>query len=273
MSMVWLSGCIVAASQARIDPADRGFTLGDGLFETIRAACGEPLHVARHLARLREGAEVLRIPVPYDDEELDTALREVLGANELTDAALRLTLTRGPAPRGVLPPVTSSPTLLITAGELPAAPFAARLIVARRTRRNEASRLSRIKTLNYLDNIMARIEAADAFADDALLLNTRGNLAEATAANVFLFIAGAWVTPPVADGALPGIARALVLESGMAHEESLPRGAWERAEAGFLTNALGMRPIAKINGRALDTGHPALKTVITSAAKKTQRYC
>ena len=98
---------------------------------------------------------------------------------------------------------------------------------------------------------MARQEAFDAGADDALLLNTRGDLAEATASNIFLFIDGFWVTPPVEDGALPGIARALVLEAGRAREATITRADWQRAEAGFLTNSLGRRPIAWIGRAAL----------------------
>jgi len=258
MSMVWLNGAALPLAEARIDPADRGFTLGDGLFETIRAAGATPLHAARHFARLRDGAAVLRIPVPYSDDELHAALCGVLRDNGLNEAALRLTLTRGPAARGVLPPAQPSPTMLISAGPLPEALFAARLIIAQRSRRNEASRLSRIKSLNYLDGIMARQEAFDAGADDALLLNTRGDLAEATAANIFLFLDDTWTTPPVEDGALPGIARALVLEAGLAREATISRADWQRAEAGFLTNSLGRRPIARIGRLVLDAGHPAL---------------
>jgi branched-chain amino acid aminotransferase len=258
MSVVWLNGQLLPASAARIDPADRGFTLGDGLFETIRAADGNPAHAARHFARMRNGAAILGIPVPYGDNELDAALRAVLHANALNDAALRMTLTRGPAARGVLPPAAPQPTLLISAGSLPASPFAARVIVAQRTRRNESSRLSQIKSLNYLDGIMARQEAFEAGADDALLLNTRGDLAEATAANVFLLLDGVWLTPPVRDGALPGIARALVLEAGRAREATISGGDLQLAEAGFLTNSLGTQPIARIGQLMLDKGRQAV---------------
>jgi branched-chain amino acid aminotransferase len=252
MSLVWLNGTIQTANAARIDPADRGFTLGDGLFETFRATGGATLHADRHFARLRQGAEVLRIPMPFSDHEMAAALSDVLRANGVSDAALRLTLTRGPAARGVLPGANALPTMLISAGPLPDAVFAARLIVAQRTRRNENSRLSRIKSLNYLDSIMARQEALDAGADDALLVNTQGNLAEATAANVFLFIDGAWITPKVSEGALPGVVRGLLLESGAAQEATISQLDWERAEAGLLTNSLGTRPIARIGRQCLD---------------------
>jgi branched-chain amino acid aminotransferase len=116
VTIVWLNGALCDADAARIEPTDRGFTMGDGLFETIRAMNGVPARLPRHFARLREGAGVLGLPVPHDDIVLERALREVLAANALGDAVLRLTLTRGPAARGVLPQVISTPTLSITAG-------------------------------------------------------------------------------------------------------------------------------------------------------------
>jgi branched-chain amino acid aminotransferase len=236
MSVVWLNGEMAEAGAARIDPADRGFTLGDGIFETIRAVDYRPAYAGRHFARLREGAGVLRIPVPYSDDALLQALDAVLHANRMANAALRMTLTRGPAARGVLPPAEVTPTLLVSAGPMPDQLFA------------------------------ARQEAFEAGADDALLLNTRGGLAEATAANVFLFIDGGWVTPPVADGALPGITRALLLEAGIGREASIPAAGWQRAEAGFLANSLGKRPIARIERHALDANHNALAVCQERAA-------
>ena len=252
MSLVWLNGTMIDAGVARIDPADRGFTLGDGLFETICLRDGAALHAERHFSRLRAGAAVLGLTVPYDDATLHTALRTVAQHAGLSDAAMRLTLTRGPSPRGVLPAAETFPTLLISAGALPPELPAARLIVARHTRRNELSPLSRIKSLNYLDSILARQEAAVVGADDALLLNTRGDLAEASAANVFLYIDGVLVTPPVADGALPGIRRGLILERDAAHARRITERDLSRAVWGFLANSLGIRAIASIDGCCLE---------------------
>lgn len=247
--MLWLNGALLPADMARIDPADRGFTLGDGLFETIRVEQGVPRHLPRHLARLRAGCAVLALPCPWDDATIGTGIADLLGATGLGAAALRLTLSRGVAARGVLPQGSVSPTLLITAGPLPAALPPARMIIAQSTRRNEHSPLSRIKSLNYLDSILARQEAMREGADDALLLNGQGLIAEATAANLFALIGGRLLTPPVADGALPGIARALLLEGGMAAESSLPPPALAEAEAVFLINSLGLRAVSAIGGR------------------------
>jgi branched-chain amino acid aminotransferase len=258
MRKLWLNGVLAESATTRVDPADRGFTLGDGVFETIRAAGGMPLHAARHFARLRGGAALLGIAVAPGDEALLRAIDDVLRANGLAEAAVRITLSRGPSARGLLPTGPPTPTLLITAAPLPPALPPGRLMISEITRRNEFSPLSRIKSLNYLDSVLARQEAAAAGADDALLLNTAGHVAEATAANIFLLIGGEWITPPVADGALPGIARALLLEHGVARELRISGSGMAEAQAGFLANSLGRRALSAVGDAILDASHPAL---------------
>jgi len=253
-----MNGVLADSVATRIDPADRGFTLGDGVFETIRVSDGTPLHAARHFARLRHGADVLGIPLAFGSAAMLRAIDDVLNANRLVDAAVRITLSRGPAARGLVPAATPKSTLLIGAGPLQQALPPARLIIATTTRRNELSPLSRIKSLNYLDSILARREAEEAGADDALLLNTAGYVAEATAANVFLLLDGTWITPPEADGALPGIARALLLERGVAEERRVFASDVAEARAVFITNSLGRRAVRAIGPGALDAMHPAL---------------
>lgn len=248
---VWLNGALVSAAEARIDPADRGFTLGDGLFETIRVAEGAPRHLARHLARLRRGCEVLGLVCPESDAAIATAMSALLAAEGRQEAVLRLTLSRGVMARGVLPLGQAKPTLLITAGPLPPSLAPARLIVAETTRRNEQSPLSRIKSLNYLDSILARQEAAARGADDAVMLNSRGLVAEATAATLVLLLDGRLVTPRVEDGALPGIARSLILERGSVEACAVSVADLHRAEALFLSNSLGLRAVTDIAGRAV----------------------
>lgn len=262
--MLWLNGALLATGEARIDPGDRGFALGDGVFETIRAGEGVPLHLARHLARLRAGLALLDIPLALSDAELADAMARVLAANGLANAALRLTVSRGVAARGVLPTGPVSPTILITAGPPPPVLPPARMIIAEGTRRNKSSPLSRIKSLNYLDSILARQEAARRGADDALLLNAQGFIVEATAANLFLWRDGALVTPPVRDGALPGIARGLILERAGAEERSLRPEDSARAEAAVLSNSLGLRPVAAI-GDALLPLRPDLLVRLAAA--------
>lgn len=248
---VWRNGVIVEASQSAITADDRGFTLGDGLFETILARAGTPLRLAAHLARLRNGAKIIDLPVPYDDAFLTDALTTTLEANGLADGVLRLTLSRGPAARGLVPGGDISPTLVITAAEPPAPAPAAEAIIATVTCRNEKSPLTRCKSLNYLDNILARQEAEAKGANEALLLSTEGRLAEATIANLFLVINNRILTPPVSDGALPGTLRQTILNDFDASESALAPGDIARASEGFLTNSLGIRPLLSVDGRPL----------------------
>ncbi len=247
----WLNGALLPADDARIDPADRGYTLGDGVFETVRLAGGQPAHLHRHLRRLRHGAALLEIPLPWSDMALAAAFVATAAANGAPDGVARLTLSRGPAPRGVLPPASPHPTVLITAGAMPAMAQEVRAILCTTTRRNEASPLSRIKSLNYLDGVLARMEADRCCADDALLLNTRGLLAEASAANLVVLSGGRLMTPPVSDGALPGILRELLIERCGAIETPLRPEMLLRADAVFLGNSLGLRSVTALDGQPL----------------------
>lgn len=255
--MPWLNGRLLTAEAARIDPADRGFTLGDGLFETIRVQDGRGVWLDRHLARLAAGCAVLGIPRRFDDAALAGACAAVIVAEGIRAGALRLTVSRGPGPRGVLPPPSPEPTMLITGhvGAAPGTPVA--LVVARGTCRNQRSALSRIKSLNALDAVIARREAASQGADDAVMLNTEGRVAETTIANLFASIGGAWVTPPVGEGALPGIMRGAVLARLGAAERPLTVTDLEQAEALLLTNALSIRAVARLGGIASAGGGEA----------------
>ena len=258
--MLYLDGRIVDPGQARIDPRDRGFLLGDGLFETMRAERGRVPFLDRHLDRLEAGAATLGIPLPQPRTTLAAACLEVLHANRLgdRDAALRITLSRGPGPRGLAPPPEPAPTLLIGAAAV-ADTAPARAVISR-IRRNEHSPLSRIKSLNYLDAVLALREASERGADEALLCNTAGRLACASAANLFLIRDGALLTPGLDEGVLPGITRGLILELAsevglIAEETAIAPSALERVEEAFLTNSLiGIRPLVAINGHRVGRG-------------------
>lgn len=242
MSRVWLNGVLYDAAEARIDPADRGLTLGDGLFETIAVRGGQGLRLEAHFARLRAGIDLLGLPALPGDDVLADAVAAMAAANGQVEAAVRLTYTAGPGPRGLKRPDDPYPTLLLTAGPLPtlsAQPV--RLVVARDTRRNELSPLSRIKSTNYLESILAKREAERRGADDAVMLNGAGRVAEASAANLFARIDCDWVTPPVSEGALPGVMRAAMIDAWDAAERPLTPDDLARAEVIVLTTALGTR--------------------------------
>jgi branched-chain amino acid aminotransferase len=247
MSVIWLNGDFVAADKPALLAHDRGLTLGDGLFETIAVKAGVPLRLDAHLKRLRDGADFLGLPVPAGDQVLHDAILGLAGANGMEgEAAVRLTLTAGPGPRGLPRPDAPTPTLMLAAGRIPAEAPPARLVIARTTCRNEKSPLSRLKTLNYLDSVIARREATARGADDAVMLNSQGRVAEATAANIFLSLDGHWVTPTVAEGALPGTMRAALLKNWRAEERAVTVEELRRADDMVLTNALGMRKVARV---------------------------
>lgn len=258
--IVSLNGELMSDTVARIDPADRGFLLGDGVFETIAVRRTAVRRLAAHLARFRAGADLLEIAVPGTDQRLAENIGAVLAANALKDAVVRMTLTRGPATRGLAPSGIVMPTLLIAAYPMPAPADPARVIVATSTRRNERSPLARIKHTNYLDNLLARLEATKAGADDALVLNTAGNVAESTVANVFVLVDGYLLTPPVSDGALPGVTRAEAIKLARAEERTVSPETLARASEVFLTNALGVRPVTHVGGRPVGDGEPGLIT-------------
>ena len=260
-----LNGTQVEADAARLDPADRGFTLGDGVFETIRVRRGKPDRFDAHVARLRDGANVLGIIMPTTDTGLESRLTDVLKAYDLTDAIVRVTLSHGPGPRGLLPPDPAFPTLMISAAPLPEPAGPVKAIIAMSTRRNEHSATARIKSVSYLDNVIARREADGYGVDDALLLNTQGRLAESTIANLFLMINGALLTPPVSDGALPGVMRADLIARFRAEEHSLEVDDLARAEEAFLTNAIGIRPLIDVAGQPIGDGEPGLITQMLAA--------
>lgn len=251
---IWINGELRDGA-GTVDADDRGVLLGDGLFETLAVVRGQALRLDRHLARLAHGAQVLGFPMPAARADVDGAIRELAQGMDMGSA--RITLLRGPAPRGVLPPATPAPTLMIAVhpGKVGTdAPVSA--IVARTTRRNDRSPLSAVKTTNYLDSIIARREAEGAGADDAILLNTRDAVAEATAANVFSVIGGDLVTPPVADGALPGITRGRVMETMDVIERTLTADDLSRATEIVLTSSLSVRPVTTLDGRPVGDGAP-----------------
>ncbi len=247
--VVWLGGRLQGAADATISPADRGFTLADGVFETIRIRGGRPAHLARHLLRLRGAAGRLGLPVPATDAAFGDALAAICAANGVAEGTARVTLTRGPAPRGLARPEHPEPTLLVTAAAGAPPEHALHAVTAQGTRRNEFSPLSGIKSLNYGDSLLARQEAVDQGADEAVLLNTAGRLAEYAVANLVLLWQGRLLTPPVGDGALPGIMRGLLIERCGVVEAPIDPG--HPLDALFATSSLGVRSIARLDGAVL----------------------
>lgn len=237
-----------------VEASDRGFLLGDGLFETLLWRDGRLALFEAHARRIRAGCDALGLPAP-DPDELRRAGEAAVRAGGLDDAraAVRLTWTSGPGGRGLDRPETMTPRLIATAAPAPAAP-APVVLVTVSVRRNEGSPASRLKTLAYLDNVLARAEARAAGADEALMLNNRGEVACAAAANLFWVRDGALFTPARSCGVLEGIMRAAAIEAaqglGLAVAEvGAERSALDRAEGVFLTNSLiGVREVSGLDG-------------------------
>jgi branched-chain amino acid aminotransferase len=262
--MIWLNGRLVPREQAHIDPADRGLLLADGLFETLRAYRGHVFKIEDHLQRMSAGAAELGIPLPLDPPSIADAVRETLAANLLSesDAALRITLTRGPGQRGLLPPEDPLPSLIISAAAYAPPPgtdgFIA--ITAKRARRNEGSLTSRLKTLCYLDNVVAQGEAHAAGADEAIMLNNRDAVACGGRSNLFAVIDGTLTTPAIEEGALPGITRHAVLALCRSEGLEVAEGAVTRTQLRaatevFVTNSLlEIMPVRRCDDADLPIG-------------------
>jgi branched-chain amino acid aminotransferase len=252
--MIYLNGAIIPPDFARIDPADRGFTLADGLFETLRAYGGKPFRLEDHLLRLSSSAEALGIPLLFDVPVIAEAVMDVLAANQLADAAIRITVTRGTGPRGLAPPEDVKPTLMVAATAYAPLPEVCSAAIVG-IRRNEGSPLSRIKSLAYLDNVLAAGEAARLGCEEAILLNNAGRVAGGARANLFAVIHGRLVTPPLSEGVLPGIARRVVMELMPAEEAALGPADLAQASEILLTNSLfEIRSVGRLDDRELGPG-------------------
>lgn len=251
---MWLNGTFARAEGTdRLSPLDRGFALADGVFETIRAHGEEPIWLIDHIARLRRGADVLQIPTRFDDATIGMAIRELLGRERRPRSAVRVTLTRGPSPgRALWPPREPvTPTVVITVADFSPPPPDQHVIVARGTRRNEHSPCSQIKSLGYTDNLLARREAVQRGATDALMLNGKGRIACATVGNIFVETHGKWTTAPLSEGVLPGLARARLIDLLQATESVIPETLLQSAERAIICNSLGCASVLSIEGREL----------------------
>jgi aminodeoxychorismate lyase len=272
---VFLNGQFVPEERAVVSVFDRGFLYGDGLFEGIRVSNGAPLRWAQHLARLQRGAAFLKIKIPFTPSELQNFAAQLLAQNNLRDAMLRVTLTRGIGARGYSPKGAEQPTVVMSLHPAPVVepqkPPRWKLITA--TARVSANDpLTQFKTCNKLSHVLARAEADAAQADEALLLNSTGNIAEATSANVFCIKSGVVCTPGVAEGALPGITRGDVLEvcrklGAPVAEEKISPAQLLAADGAFLTlSSWGIVEIAAVDGRELKSS-PLLETLRAGFAK------
>lgn len=273
MSAVWFNGGFVAGTLP-LDPHDRGYLLGDGVFETVAVINRKPLWLDEHVQRMAHAAAELGIA--FNAEGTFTGLTEVLKKSAAQCEVLRITLSRGKAARGLAGDGTS-PSLLITLDEFAVRNLfqSCRLKVSQ-VRRNEFAPSSRLKTLSYIDGIAAAREVA-ADADDALMLNTSGHVASATVANIFVLQGDELTTPSLDQGILPGIMRRVLLDHGKKLglrpiERAVPFEDLVRADAVFLCNSLRfIRPVTVLNGEPLRRG--SLDRLIERLGALAKKQC
>jgi aminodeoxychorismate lyase len=253
--LVFLNGQFLPEAQAVVPVNDRGFLLGDGLFETMRVVHGKPFRFAQHLERMTRGADFLKIKLPFTPQELEKFAGRLIGQNQMPEAILRLTLTRGPGGRGYTPDGESKPTFVMTLH--PALPLENPVgwnLVTSSFRIPAADPLASFKTTSKILHVMARAEAVERGADEALLLNTNGEVAETASGNLFWVHDDAVCTVPAERGVLPGITRAVVLEIcrtlGLkTNQRAIKPEALRNSSGLFVTqSALGIVPVAAFDG-------------------------
>ncbi|MDY6916498.1 MAG: aminotransferase class IV [Chloroflexota bacterium] len=263
--VVYLNGRLMPADEARVSPLDRGLLYGYGLFETVRSYGGRVFRLDRHLARLMGGAETLALASGLDPAQLEQAMYRTVEANGLADARIRLTVTAGAGERSLGMPSPGSLTILVVAEplHLPSRIYDEGISAAVvSVRRNSQSPVSSIKSLNYLDGLIARAEAETRGADEAVLLNERGYLAECSSSNIFLVSSGKLLTPSVASGILPGVTREAVLEVAAevgieSVEGDVLPDELARADEVFITTSVReVVPVVAVDGRLAGSGKP-----------------
>jgi branched-chain amino acid aminotransferase len=261
----WLDGQLVDKSDAKISVYDHGLLYGDGVFEGIRVYSGRIFRAAQHLRRLYDSAKAIRLVIPYSPEELQQAMMETIRVNQFQDCYIRLVVTRGIGYLGLNPNRCARPSVFIIADTIEMYPREmyekGMAVITATVIRNHPNAVSpRIKSLNYLNNILAKIEAADAGVPEAVMLNHEGNVAECTGDNIFIVRAGTVMTPTTADGILEGVTREALLELCRTHSipfiaKTLQRHDLYVAEECFLTGtAAEVVPVTKIDGRPIGSG-------------------
>lgn len=279
--LIYLNGEMVPASRALLPVSDRAVLYGDSAFETFRAYGGRPFRLSRHLERLEETARLLRLSPPQPPGEIADAVYALLAVNGLGDegegdARVRITLTGGPSngPKGLSR--TGPAGIFITAVPLQGYPeYAYRdgiTLAVSGIKRNTSSPVSACKSGNYLDSLLARQEALDRGADDAVMLTAAGNLSEATSSNIFIVRGGEVLTPDVGCGLLPGVTREAVIElcgrlSLACRAVTEGPGVLFSSDEVFLTNSVAeVLPVRKVGDRVPAHGCPGPVTIRLSGA-------
>jgi branched-chain amino acid aminotransferase len=269
---IFLNDKFVDRKEAVVSVFDHGYLYGDGIYETLRAYAGRIFMLQQHLARLRRSGRLIGLDLPIPEKDWPALLSEAISRNGLTDAYLRITISRGEGEIGLDPALCPRPTVVILAK--PFAPYPPHLfqdgvsLAILQVRRNLSTALSpQIKSLNFLNNILAKQEATRARAFDGIMLNAEGHLTECSISNLFFVRGGRLCTPSVECGILDGITREVVLllarENGVPIEEGRYKAeALQQAEECFLTNTtMEIMPVREIDSMPVGSGRPGPLTL------------
>jgi len=283
--LVYLDGQFVAKEKALVSVFDHGFLYGDGIYETMRAYGGHLFLLKKHLTRLKRSADAISLKLPLSLGKIGEALVQSLIINKLREAYIRLHISRGPGDIGLDPALCSTPTMVITAKQLHDYPqeFFDRGVAVTivKTRRNHPLALPpSIKGTNFLNNILAKIEAVEARAFEGIMLNWQGYVAEGTISNIFMVKKRVLYTPDLDSGILEGVTRDLVLRLAarkkiMVNERPLRPKNFYTADECFITNTtMEIMPVTKIDKKIIGTGRPGPVTaVLLQAYKKEVLAC
>ena len=264
---IWLDGEIVDKSEAKISVFDHGLLYGDGIFEGIRFYNNRVFKLEEHIDRLVQSARAIMLNLPWSHQEICEATVDTIKANGLTDGYVRLVITRGSGGLGLNPYLCETPSMFIIASAIQLYPEehyenGLELITCATRRPTPASLSPQVKSLNYLNNVMAKIECIKAGVLEGLMLNEQGYVAECTGDNIFVISDGVIYTPPISDGALDGITRATIFELCESigieiKEKTLTRYDVYTCDEAFLTGtAAEVIPCVGLDDRKIGDGKP-----------------
>jgi len=270
---IYLNGEYVAEEEAKVSVFDHGLLYGDGIFEGIRAYNGRVYKLEEHVDRLFNGARAIMLEPPVGKEEMAEIVLETMRQNNLRDGYIRLVITRGKGDLGLDPAKCQKPTLFCIAAAIKLYPQElydnGLEVVTVPTRRNTPETINpQMKSLNYLNNIMAKIEAKLAGVEEAIMINNEGYVAEATGDNIFIVRGGRLITPPAFLGILEGITRNSVMELARKRDIPVEEKVFTRydvytADECFLTGtAAEVIPVVKVDGRTIGDGKPGEMTAM-----------
>lgn len=264
---IYLDGRIVPVAEAKISVFDHGLLYGDGVFEGLRVYGGKIFKLAAHIQRLFDSAKAIRLAIPMTPDQIGDACNMTVAANNIVDGYVRLVVTRGVGYLGLGPTRTACPSVFVIADQIELYPREmyekGMAVITSSVLRNHPNALSaRVKSLNYLNNILAKIEAIDAGVSEAIMFNHQGFVAECTGDNIFVVRRGEVLTPPASEGILEGITRAVVIELLCKRDIPLRQAQLVGhdlyiADECFLTgSAAEVVPVNRINGRVIGDGQP-----------------